>query len=211
MDVAPSAVTAGAPSAVGAVGVVDVARVVELLAAGMLPSQVARSVGCDASYITQLAGQEDVIARIQELRLEGAEALLEKDKLVEDLERAALEKMEKLLPLQMDLMKVTKVYQVLNGARRMIDKSNAGMPQGGATVNLTFPAQAAIALQLSTDNQVVQIAGRSMTPLPSHVVAQQMRDRRANRLLEQSMPKLPDVESKPASMSKATRNIIDEI
>jgi hypothetical protein len=180
-------------------------RIVELLGAGVLPSVVAQTVGCDPSYISQLMGREEIAAKVAELRMAKTVGMVEHDGKIQDFEELALQKIGTLLPMQNDIMKVTRVFQVLNGARRSAEHNGAGAPQQpGTVVTLNLPAAAHVEFKLTTDGQVVEVAGRSMVPMPSHQVSAQLRARQAARLLEhsQAAPTQPVI-------SARTKSIVD--
>ncbi len=180
-------------------------RIIELLGSGVPPSVVATTVGCDPSYISQLMDREEVAARVAELRAEKAAEHIQHDENIHDLEKMALERIGKLLPMQTDLMKVTKVFQVLNSAKKSSDHGVLGNSNApGTIVTLELPAAAHVTFKLTPDKQVVEVQGRSMVPMPSHMVAAKLREKKAQELLDHSkdVPLLPTV-------SKSTRSIID--
>lgn len=178
-------------------------RIVELLGAGLAQSVVAESVGVDASYVSQLVAREDIAARVATLRAQKAAEFVEHDTNIHTLEKLALERIGKMLPLTSDVMKLTKVFQVLNGARRSMDHGIAQQQATPATVvNITLPPAAQLHFKLTPDRQVIEIEGRSMVPMPSHQVAAQLRAQKAARLLEHSKeePRMPVMSSKTKSL-----------
>ena len=66
-------------------------------------------------------------------------------------------------------MRVLKVAQVANAAKRKSEAATA-VQQPSTIVNIALPQQALVEFKLSTDKQVVEIDGRSLTTMPSHVV-----------------------------------------
>lgn len=185
-------------------------RIIELLGEGVPPSVVAQSVGCDPSYVSQICEQEDVIARIQDLRAQRAAEMVGKDRDINDIEQLALNRIKTLLPMQTDLMKITKVFATMNGARKSTD---IGLAQAGnqpsTVVSLSLPAAAEVFLRLTTDNQVVEIAGRSMVPLPSAQVASKLREKQALRLLESTKPEIAQLGL--PTLSSKTKSIVDQL
>lgn len=180
-------------------------RIVELLGAGLSQSVVAQSVGVDASYVSQVATAN--AETIEQARAARAAEYVEHDNSIHALEKLALERLGKMLPLTSDVMKLTKVFQVLNSARRSLDH---GMAAAGATpatiVSIELPPAAQLHFKLTADQQVIEVEGRSMVPMPSHQVAAQLRAQKAARLLEHStaLPRMPVV-------SERARALIDQI
>ena len=186
-------------------------RIVELLGAGVKPGVVAASVGCDPSYVSQLLEREDVLAKVQDLRAQRAAELIGKDNDINDIEQLALNRIKTLLPMQTNLALVTKVFTAMNGARKSTDVGLAQQgAQPGAIVSLNLPAAAEVFLKVTTDNQVVEIAGRSMVPLASSQVSAKLREKQALRLLEASKPKELAPPATPAVSAK-TKSIVDQL
>lgn len=173
----------------------------------MRPGAVADSVGVDPSYVSQLMAREEVAQRVAELRAARATQFIEHDGNIEALEKVALERMAKLLPLQSDIMKITRVFQVLNSARKSQEHGVGAQGQApGAVVSITLPEAAQVHFKLTPDKQVIEIEGRSMVPMPSHMVAAQLRAKKTLELLEHSAsaPRAPVV-------SQRARTLIDSI
>lgn len=182
-------------------------RIVELLGAGISAAVVAATVGCDPSYISQLGAREDIAQRIAELRAKKASEYVQHDSDIHELEKEALVKIGRLLPMQTDLMKVVQTFKVLNAAKKSSDigvTANSAQPQ--AVVTLTLPAAAHIHFKLTTDQQVVEIEGRSMVPLPSNMVAQKLRTMKADRLLEAAL-----VQRETPAIGMRARSIVDQL
>ena len=187
-------------------------KIIELLGAGVRPSVVAASVGCDPSYVSQMMEKEEVAARVQHLRAERAAEMVGKDNDINDIEQLALNRIKMLLPMQTNLALVTKVFSAMNGARKSTDMglAQAGT-QPGTIVSLQLPAAAEVFLRVTSDNQVVEIAGRSMVPLSSNQVAQKLREQQAAKLLESTTTKgLSAVPAMPLLSSK-TKSIVDQL
>jgi len=182
-------------------------KIVELLGAGTPAHVIAQVVGCDPSYISQLGSREDIVARVSEIRASRAAEMVQHDNNIGALEQVALERMGRLLPLQTNLMQVTKVFQVLNAAKKSSDMGIAGnAAQPGTIVTIHMPAAAQVHFKLTSDQQVIEIEGRSMVPLPSHMVAAKLRGMKADRLLEDAKI----LTSTPA-LSNRTKSIVDQL
>jgi hypothetical protein len=161
---------------------VDTERVAQLLASGIAAGAVAEAVGCDPSYISQLTARPEFSERIAHHKANRVLANAAKDSKIEDLEQLALNKLERLLPMESNATRVAKIFQVLNSARKSNDTPTGQTT--GTTVTLNLPEAATVHFKLTQDNQVIEIEGRSMVPMPSHKVAAQLRDLKAVRLLD---------------------------
>lgn len=163
-------------------------KIIDLAAAGVPNAIIANTVGCDPSYVTQVLGTERAQERVGLARAEKAAQGIEHDAEIETAEKTALEKVLHLLPHQTDLMKVTRVFQVLNAAKRSNDHGmvSAGQ-QPGSIVTLNLPAVAQVHFKLTTDQQVIEVEGRSMVPMQSQNVAKRLKELQTTRLLASSI------------------------
>ncbi len=159
------------------------ARVKDLLAAGVSQVQVANAVGVSESYISQLMENEEFRNEVIKARGDAALEDVQADEEADDIEGIARKKIKQLLPFENNVMKVLKVYQVMNGAKRKTAPEQAMQQNAGVIVNITLPQRAIVDFKLTSDKQVVEVAGRSMATLPSNVLHQKLRQEQANRLL----------------------------
>jgi transcriptional regulator with XRE-family HTH domain len=162
-------------------------RVIELLGAGVTQSQVAAALGVEESYVSQLMSEEEVRAEVSNLRATKAAGYIQVDGTIENLEEVALERITRLLPMEANLMKALKVFQVMNAAKKKSESSIA--PQQPANiVTINLPQQALVTFQMSSDKQVIDIAGRSLTTMPSHQLQARLKERQAATLLADQTP-----------------------
>jgi len=158
-------------------------RVKDLLAAGVSQVQVASAVGVSESYISQLMENEEFRDEVIRARGEAALEDVKADEETDDIEGIARRKIKQLLPFENNVMKVLKVYQVMNNAKRKTEPAQQLQNTAGVIVNITLPQRAIVDFKLTSDRQVVEVAGRSMATLPSNVLHQKLRQEQANRLL----------------------------
>lgn len=143
--------------------------VVELLSKNISQVEVARITGNTESAISQVAttyreqiqvGRKDQVlaAGVHGSRLDKLEAL-------------AADKLESCLDLETDTMKIANIFKTLNSAIRR-DAGESGGSGGNTTTNtqnvvqLTVPQhlRATVAVQTNSQNDVVAVAGRDLTP-----------------------------------------------
>jgi hypothetical protein len=186
-------------------------KIIELAGAGLGNSNIAATVGCEPGYVTQVLSADGVQERVLAERAKVAAQHIEKDKMIEELEATALGKLKTLLPIQTDVMKVGRLFQVLNGARRRSEIGGGlNNEQPGTIVNIQLPAAAQVALtvKVTPDNQVIEVGGRSMVPMPSKQVAGKLADLRQKRA-EAMVVEL--TERKPQMISNKTASIVDQL
>ncbi len=179
-------------------------RIVELAGANVPNHIIASTVGCDASYVTQILSKEQNAERVAELRGHRAAKMIERDGKIEQIEDLALDRALQLVPMQTDVMKVARIFQVFNGAKKSSDHGINPTANGtGTTVILELPHATEVQFKITAkDRQVIEVEGRSMVPMQSHLVQKQLRDIQANRLL--TSPGIP-------LLSDETKSIVDQL
>lgn len=163
-------------------------KIVEMLGAGVSPVQVALACGVSESYISQLLADEDIAQQVKELRVQRASAYVEHDDALDSDEEVA----RKLVRRNLDTgllkpMEALKHFQVLNAARRKSDSHGGAQVPTSTIVNLNLPPAAAVQFKLTTDKQVIEIDGRSMTAMPAQQVTKLLREKKAAEMLETSL------------------------
>lgn len=161
-------------------------HIVQLLGAGISATATAEVVGCDISYVSQIAASH--AEEIQELRSKNTARFLTRDELLEKAEQAALEKTAAMVPFITRPAEAARVYSILNGAKRALAQQAGNQAAPTAIVNLTLSVAAVNTLTRTPDNQVIEVNGRSMIPLPSKNVAEMLKVQQTQRLLATKVP-----------------------
>ena len=162
-------------------------KVVELLGRGYSQAVVASAVGVTDGYIAQLVSQPEIRDQVAALRLQHVHAQVELDDGVDSLEKLALEKMHHMLPYVTKPMEAIRIYQIANAAKRRSAETSGTTETKAPIVQLILPNVMAVQFKLSTDRQVVEINGKSMSALPSAVLNKKLEERKLREL-----PKLTD-------------------
>lgn len=153
-------------------------KIIELLGRGYAQTIVASAVGCDESYISQLVSQPEVRDQISALRLTHVHASVALDDGVDDLEARALDKMHQMLPFITKPMEAIRIYQIANAAKRRSSEVSSAVESKAPIVQFVLPSVMAVQFKLSSDKQVVEINGKSMSALPSARLNKQLEERR---------------------------------
>jgi len=137
-------------------------QIIELLAAGVPTSQIAAAVGCSDSYVSQLKADPEVQTLLASKAVEITAKDIAFDTKLEAAETAALEKIERSLPMA-NFGQSLAAFRILNAARKRKD-ANIPVDHGGTTinVNLTLPATALPTYTLSARKELVEVDGKSM-------------------------------------------------
>lgn len=139
---------------------IDKRKVAAMIVQNVGTDYIAAAVGCDASYISQLREDPEVLALMQEkaseLSLEDANF----DKKLNDTQAEALRIISDRLPFA-NLNVALNVFRTLNGAK----KRTAEAATDGSNhlhVHLTLPAAIAMKYLKDDSNQIIEVEGRTM-------------------------------------------------
>jgi hypothetical protein len=168
-------------------------RAIKLLGQNIQQSLVASAIGVSESYISQLLVEEGVAAEIAQLKAASLEAAVEKDETIESLEKSALAKIKSQLTYVKSPLEAARVFQILNNAKKATQAPQLGDSAGVQIVQITLPAAArgsSVRISLNTSNQVIDVEGRSMAPLPSKALPQ-LAKRLADKTAETVVVKQP--------------------
>ena len=166
------------------------AQIESLLLAGLSTSQCAAAVGCDDSYVSQVASNPEFASQLAAARAARTVKHLETDESIDDAEAMALKKVKGLIPMITKPLEAVRVFGVLNAARRKAEVVNPNANEGLDTVVLNLPKNAAVAIgiQVSSERQVIEVEGRSMTTMPAKALQARLEQRKASQLLETQVP-----------------------
>lgn len=175
-------------------------RVVALVSQGYNQNIVAAACGVTPGYVSQLLEQDDVREKVVEKRAATLEEAAAVDKSINDLEKRALQLIADKMPFVRGPMEATKMFATLNAAKRRTQQTDASNDSSSVEiVTLTIPKAAMVHIKVNSDNQVIEVEGRSMAPLPSKALPG----------LAASMPRPPlvlDTDVAEANMTKPRPN-----
>ena len=178
-------------------------KIIEMLGRGIPAIQVASAVGCEDSYISQLMSDEAIALRVSELKAVHFSHYVEQDARLDSAEEKALSRLTHLVDFITKPGEAARVYATLNAARR---RTTDHVGQGNApaqTVILELPEASRVRFTMSSDRQVVEIEGRSLTTMPAKSLAAQLEQRTAARLLSTSIPSMLPMNASQQLISEA--------
>jgi hypothetical protein len=163
-------------------------KIVEMLGAGVTPTQVALACGVSDSYISQLLADENIATEVAEKRTVRAAAFVESDASLDSDEEIARSAVRRNLDHGfLKPMETLRHFQVLNAARRKSDSHAGAQVPTSTVVQLNLPAAAAVQFRLTVDRQVIEVDGRSMTTMPAQRVTKMLREKKAQEMLQTSL------------------------
>lgn len=138
-------------------------RIVALLKAGVAPTQIADTVGCDPSYVSQIKNDPEVAPEIAAARLENIEEDLKHDDLLESAELKALKRIDQFVN-HANLGQALAAYKVLNAAKKRTDPANVvnNLPNVAVTVALQLPSTLAPHFVKNANSEIIEVEGRPM-------------------------------------------------
>lgn len=143
------------------------ARIIALLGNGVSHAVAASAVGCSESYITQLASDPDVAEEISRLRFENLQAATVRDKKVDSLEDALIDKLEEAMPLLMRPAEIIRTFAIINAAKRRGSSAPEQAHIANRVIAIFLPQHAATQFQLSAAKEIVEVAGVPLITMPS--------------------------------------------
>lgn len=147
-----------------------ITKLLSFLAAGVAPSIAASATGCDPSYVSQLLENEQFKEELYKRSAKELEKDIQHDSSIEAVEAKALAAIEQKLPFIRTAAEAAKIFSILNSAKkRAIAPANPVDAGGLSTVTFVLPRAAlrSIELKMNTQQQVIEVEGRTMAPLPS--------------------------------------------
>ena len=158
-----------------------------MLGNNIRPVQVALACGVTESYVSQLLSDPEVEKQVVDMRVILASKHVDHDNLLDRGEDAALKKVVEMIPMIMRSQEALAVFTRLNAARRRAGSGPSDAPNTSVLVTLDLPEAAQVHFKITTDRQVIEVAGRSMTPMPAAQVAKLLSERKTQKLLESSL------------------------
>jgi hypothetical protein len=131
-------------------------RALELLATGIEPEQVASALGVTSSRISQIAADPEFVKQLAELKFAQLAKHNATDNEYDDLEKKILTQLKNTIGLVMDPMKLSRILQVVNAAKRRGSSAPDSLIRQRPTVRLNINAALVAKFALNGSNQVVQ-------------------------------------------------------
>lgn len=138
--------------------------IVSCINAGQTDAQIASALSVSQSAIAQLVDKYGLRESAQI-----NETFSEIDALYNKTELSAIKHLSRTVGLISDPMKLSRIIQVVNGAKRrsLAMQGKAGEDGTSKIINLRLPKHVEVQVQLNARNQVAEIDGREIATLPS--------------------------------------------
>lgn len=172
-------------------------KIIGYLAAGVSQSVAAEAAGVTDGYVSQLLEQEGVREEIALKRSAKLEQHIKTDDSIERGEELALKMLVKKLesPLGVSFKEGLQAFSVFNAAKKKTEAGAGGNGTGSVDhVVFVLPKAAKIMIQVNSDNQIIEVDGKTTAPLPSKVLPQMQKRLELQRT--QELPHVVDIKEK---------------
>jgi len=146
-------------------------RALKLLGDGFAPEQVASAIGVSPSRISQLLSDESFSQQVAELRYKTLAAHTERDSAYDSIEDQLLIKLKSSLSMLFDPMKIVKILQVINAAKRRGQSSQEQISAAQTVVQLNMPTQIYQQFVTNINNQVIKAGSQDLITVQSSQMA----------------------------------------
>lgn len=144
-----------------AAGGKTVDKIISYAAKGYKQVEIARALGVDESYVSQILSDPDNAAKVEETAVAITEANDNFDAKIDTAEDIALEGVKRRLPMAKFEQQLSAL-KVLNAMKRRRDTAPATRQQQGTVVNLQLPQVASATYIMNASNEIVEVSGRTM-------------------------------------------------
>lgn len=132
------------------------ARALELLSAGIESVQVASALGISESRLSQMLADEEFAKKLADAKFKALAKHNATDNEYDDLEKKLIEQLKRALPLVMDPLKITRILQVINAAKRRGISSSDAIVRTKPIIRLSMPVAIVQRFQLNAASQVIE-------------------------------------------------------
>lgn len=145
-------------------------RAVTLLSSGLPAGKVAEALGVTPARISQLMDDPEFKAKLTENKFKTLTRHNEADAKLDELEQKVLSRIDETLDMVMRPMELTKIFQVINAAKRRGTSLLGEIPDQGTVVNLSMPTKVINNFVTNINNQVIKAGGEDLiTMQPSRL------------------------------------------
>lgn len=169
------------------------ARLLKLRGAGCTATEAAKACGVDTSYVSQLEGEAEFKAQLNELIKQTFEKQSKIDTNYTEIEERLSHKLLNATEYMVNPDQILRTLKFANEAKRKVTPNgalgqNGSNGHGGLTVlqpvTLILPAIVAKEFVLNPMSEVVSIDGKELTTLPSNNIQQLVNQKEQKRLEE---------------------------
>jgi predicted transcriptional regulator len=161
-------------------------QIITNVAKGLSQVQVAKMLGVDESYVSQVVNSEDGQAAIAELASQISEVNEKFDTVLEETEMLALDRIKNRTGMA-NLQQSLAIFKTLNAAKRRRDTSPATRQTVGEVQVLVLPQIAVTNYVMNSNSEIIEVEGRTMISADAKKLPQMMLERLGRKIEERNV------------------------
>lgn len=167
-------------------------KALELLGTGVTAATAAATLGVSDAYISQLLSEEEFKEQVVARRVLSLSKHNARDDKYDALEDKALEMLEKTMPFVMDPMKLTRIIQTLNSAKRRGASAPEAISGQTQIVQLVLPnvIMEKFSVVKNADNMVIEAGDQKLITATSMNLTKRLEERKRLPGVSDVIPKV---------------------
>lgn len=153
---------------------VDLERAKKLLGSGVQAELVAATLGCEASYISQLLADDVFREQVITLRVANLTAATERDNRIDGIEDDLLTKLKDSLDYIVKPREILAAFNVINAAKRRGAGIGQNTVQNNIVVQLTLPTVITQKFITNTKGEIIEVDGQTTVTMPPAQLLKQL-------------------------------------
>lgn len=142
-------------------------RALELLGQNIHPAHVAAALGVTESLISQYLADPQFVSEVADRRFKNLAKHNQRDLAYDEMEDNLLKQLKSFMPMVVDPMKIARLLQVVNQAKRRGSSAPEAMVQKSEVISLTLPIQIINQFQTNSANQVIKAGDQELVTVQS--------------------------------------------
>jgi hypothetical protein len=185
---------------------IDKAKGLQLLGAGLGPVDVGKALGCDPSFVSQWLMEEDFRQQVLVLRIQSLQASTERDKRIDAIEDTLIEKLKDAMPYMVKTREILQAFAVLNGAKRRGAQVTGDLNLTQNIVQITLPetARKTYFPTVNAQGEVVQVGDRVTVTKPLNALLEERLKKRIENTEDVSFQENKDDSHERPEAERAT-------
>lgn len=182
---------------------IDKSRGLALLGSGLGPTDVAQTLGCDPSLISQWLMDDDFRSQVLAERIKNLTAHTARDRKIDTIEDALITKLEDTVPYMTKAREILQAFNIVNAAKRRGAQASGAInvTQNIVSINLPPTAKEYFFPKTNAQGEVVQV-GDKVTVTKS--LQQLMQERMNKKLTAQDAQVINETSNARAAGTRST-------
>lgn len=145
---------------------IDQNRALALLGSGIGPTEVALTLGCDPSFVSQLLMDESFKQQVLAKRIEHLQEATTRDQNINHIEDDLIQKLKDCIPFMVKTQDILRAFAIINNAKRRGATVGTQVNLQQTVVQLNLPPAARRIFTTNANGEVVQVDNQSTITMP---------------------------------------------